>query len=209
MAFLHAPGTFHSKEMLVRPEDVCGKSIRPAQATIARFVNLLGGASVQVPAPEARDALAKGAADAITLPYAKSLPMTLVMGGLKRLELLKSKPELRENLWKIVNAMQGGLKERGFFLGNTNSPVTPVLFKGGVGEAANMAMDLRENFNIFCSVVIYPVVPKDVIMFRIIPTAAHTLDDVEETLTAFSALKVNLDGGFYFKEELVSVTKNV
>jgi glycine C-acetyltransferase len=141
--------------------------------------------------------------------YAKSLPMTLVMGGLKRLELLKSKPELRENLWKIVNAMQGGLKERGFFLGNTNSPVTPVLFKGGVGEAANMAMDLRENFNIFCSVVIYPVVPKDVIMFRIIPTAAHTLDDVEETLTAFSALKVNLDGGFYFKEELVSVTKNV
>lgn len=141
--------------------------------------------------------------------YAKSLPMTLVMGGLKRLELLKSQPELRKNLWKIVDAMQNGLKERGFYLGNTNSPVTPVLFKGGVGEAANMAMDLRENFNIFCSVVIYPVVPKDVIMFRIIPTAAHTLDDVEETLTAFSALKVKLDGGFYRKEELVSVTKNV
>lgn len=141
--------------------------------------------------------------------YAKSLPMTLVLGGLKRLELLKSQPELRANLWRIVNAMQSGLKERGFFLGNTNSPVTPVLFKGGVGEAANMSMDLRENYNIFCSVVIYPVVPKDVIMFRIIPTASHTLDDVHETLTAFSRLKEKLDSGFYREEALVSVTKGL
>ena len=141
--------------------------------------------------------------------YAKSLPMTLVLGGLKRLELLKNKPELRANLWKIVNAMQSGLKERGFFLGNTSSPVTPVLFKGGVGEAANMAMDLRENYNLFCSVVIYPVVPKDVIMFRIIPTASHTLEDVEETLTAFSRLKEKLDSGFYREEVLVSVTKGL
>lgn len=141
--------------------------------------------------------------------YAKSLPMTLVIGGLKRLELLKTRPELKENLWKIVNAMQNGLRERGFYLGDTNSPVTPVLFKGGVGEAANMAMDLRENFNIFCSVVIYPVVPKDVIMFRIIPTAAHSLSDVEETLKAFSSLKEKLDNGFYKREELVSVTKAV
>src|SRR5687767_397063 len=129
--------------------------------------------------------------------YAKSLPMPLVIGGMKRLELLKTRPELKENLWKIVTAMQKGLKERGFHLGSTNSPVTPVLFKGGVGEAANMAMDLRENFNIFCSVVIYPVVPKDVIMFRIIPTAAHTLEDVEVTLNAFSKLKEKLDNGFY------------
>jgi len=82
-----------------------------------------------------------------------------------------------------------------------------VLFKGGVGEAANMSMDLRENYGIFCSVIIYPVVPKDVIMFRIIPTASHTMDDVNETLTAFSALKIKLDSGFYRKEELVSVTK--
>jgi glycine C-acetyltransferase len=141
--------------------------------------------------------------------YAKSLPMTLVLGGLKRLELLRTKPELRTNLWKIVNAVQSGLKDRGFFLGNTSSPVTPVLFKGGVGEAANMAMDLRENFNIFCSVVIYPVVPKDVIMFRIIPTASHTLGDVEETLTAFSRLKEKLDSGFYKEEVLVSVTKGL
>lgn len=139
--------------------------------------------------------------------YAKSLPMPLVIGGMKRLELLKTQPHLRENLWKITNAVQNGLRERGFTLGNTTSPVTPVLFKGGVGEAANMSMDLRENFNIFCSVVIYPVVPKDVIMFRIIPTAAHSMADVEETLTAFSKLKAKLDTGFYKEEALVAVTK--
>jgi len=141
--------------------------------------------------------------------YAKSLPMALVIGGMKRLELLKTQPEMKANLWKIVNAMQNGLRERGFYLGSTSSPVTPVLFKGGVGEAANMAMDLRENYGIFCSVVIYPVVPKDVIMFRIIPTAAHTLSDVEETLTAFSKLKEKLDSGFYKEEVLVSVTKGM
>jgi glycine C-acetyltransferase len=135
--------------------------------------------------------------------------MPLVVGGIKRLELLKTKPELKDNLWKIVKAMQDGLIARGFSIGNTNSPVTPVLFKGGVGEAANMAMDLRENFNIFCSVVIYPVVPKDVIMFRIIPTAAHSLADVEMTLSAFSILKEKLDSGFYKEEVLVSVTKGV
>lgn len=141
--------------------------------------------------------------------FAKSLPMPLVLGGMKRLELLRTQPELKEKLWKIVHAMQDGLRERGFSLGTTQSPVTPVLFKGGVGEAANMAMDLRENYSIFCSVVIYPVVPKDVIMFRIIPTAAHTLADVEETLKAFSALKHKLDEGFYRTEALVSVTKGV
>jgi glycine C-acetyltransferase len=141
--------------------------------------------------------------------YAKSLPMALVIGGMKRLELLKTQPEMKANLWKIVNAMQNGLRERGFYLGSTSSPVTPVLFKGGVGEAANMAMDLRENYGIFCSVVIYPVVPKDVIMFRIIPTAAHTLSDVEQTLTAFSKLKEKLDSGFYKEEVLVSVTKGM
>lgn len=139
--------------------------------------------------------------------YAKSLPMPLVLGAIKRLELLRTRPELKDNLWKIVNAMQNGLKERGFNIGTTTSPVTPVLFKGGVGEAANMAMDLRENFSIFCSVVIYPVVPKDVIMFRIIPTAVHTMEDVERTLTAFSVLKEKLDSGFYRNEELVAVTK--
>lgn len=126
---------------------------------------------------------------------------------MKRLELLRTKPELKENLWKITRAMQSGLRDRGFYLGNTQSPVTPLLFRGGVGEAANMAMDLRENYHIFCSVVVYPVVPKDVIMFRIIPTAAHSMADVERTLSAFSALKDKLDVGFYRKEELVLVTK--
>ena len=139
--------------------------------------------------------------------YAKSLPMPLVLGAIKRLELLRTKPELRANLWKIVRAMQEGLRDRGFNIGLTSSPVTPVLFKGGVGEAANMAMDLRENFNIFCSVVIYPVVPKDVIMFRIIPTAAHSMEDVQRTLEAFSVLKEKLDNGFYRSEELIAVTK--
>lgn len=139
--------------------------------------------------------------------YAKSLPMPLVIGGLKRLELLRKHPELRANLKAIMKAIKSGLKERGFAINETQTPPTPVLFKGGVGEAANMSMDLRENYGIFCSVVIYPVVPKDVIMFRIIPTAAHTMEDVERTLTAFSALKTKLDSGFYRKEELVSVTK--
>ncbi len=141
--------------------------------------------------------------------YAKSLPMPLVIGGMKRLELLRTQPELKDKLWQIVNAVQDGLRDRGFYLGPTKSPVTPVLFKGGVGEAANMSMDLRENFHIFCSVIVYPVVPKDVIMFRIIPTAAHTMADVQETLTAFSGLKHKLDDGFYRKEELVTVTKGM
>jgi glycine C-acetyltransferase len=141
--------------------------------------------------------------------YAKSMPMPLVIGALKRLELLRTQPALRERLWTIVRAIQNGLRERGFNLGTTTSMVTPVLFKGGVGEAANMSMDLRENYDIFCSVVIYPVVPKDVIMFRIIPTAAHSLEDVQRTLETFSALKTKLDNGFYKQEELVAVTKGV
>lgn len=139
--------------------------------------------------------------------YAKSLPMPLVIGGLKRLELLKTRPELRENLKKIMIAIKNGLKQKGFNVGDAPSPPTPVLFKGGVGEAANMAMDLRENYAIFCSVVIYPVVPKGVIMFRIIPTAAHSMPDVEETLAAFVVLKSKLDSGYYQEERLVSVTR--
>ncbi|HEX5167662.1 MAG TPA: aminotransferase class I/II-fold pyridoxal phosphate-dependent enzyme [Cyclobacteriaceae bacterium] len=139
--------------------------------------------------------------------YAKSLPMPLVIGGLKRLDLLRSKPELRVNLKRIMAAVKDGLRQSGFEIGDSQSPPTPVLFKGGVGEAANMAMDLRETYGIFCSVVIYPVVPKHVIMFRIIPTASHTFDDVDETLKAFSLLKAKLDSGFYHKEKLVSVTR--
>jgi len=129
--------------------------------------------------------------------FAKSLPMPLVIGNQKRLDLLKSRPELKANLWTIVNALQSGLKEKGFNIGKTQSPVTPVLLNGGWKEAANLIHDIRMNYNIFCSIVVYPVVPKDVIMLRIIPTAAHTLADVEETISVFEALKVKLDTGVY------------
>lgn len=139
--------------------------------------------------------------------FAKSLPTPLVVGAIKRLELLRTRPELRENLWKIVTALQTGFKEHGFSIGGTQSCVTPVIFKGGVGEAANMAMDLRESYGIFCSMVVYPVVPKDVIMLRIIPTAAHSLEDVKETIDAFASVKTKLDEGVYQREELIAITK--
>jgi glycine C-acetyltransferase len=132
--------------------------------------------------------------------FAKSLPMPLVIGAMKRLELLKSKPELKENLWKIVHALQNGLKEKGFNLGVTQSPVTPVFLKGGITEATNVITDLRENYKVFCSMVIYPVVPKGVIMLRIIPTAVHTLEDVDYTIKAFSEVAAKLQAGAYPKE---------
>lgn len=138
--------------------------------------------------------------------FAKSLPMPLVVGNLKRLELLRNKPELKENLWKVVNALQSGLKERGFNIGQTNSPVTPVILSGGPTEAAQLTMDLRENFSIFCSIVLYPVVPKDVIMLRLIPTAVHTLEDVDETITAFESISGKLKSGYY-KEMNIQLEK--
>lgn len=132
--------------------------------------------------------------------YAKSLPMPMVIGSLKRLELIQTKPELKEKLWTIVNALQNGLRERGFDLGCTLSPVTPVYMKGGVNEATNLVADLRENFNLFCSVVVYPVIPKGEIILRIIPTAAHTLEDVNYTLETFSKVKTKLENGEYQKD---------
>ncbi len=132
--------------------------------------------------------------------FAKSLPMPMVFGAMKRLELLKTKKELRENLWTIVRALQNGLKEKGFDIGHTQSPVTPVFLKGGVSEGSNIVVDLRENYNIFCSIVVYPVVPKDVIMLRIIPTAAHRMEDVERTIRVFSELKKKLEAGEYKRE---------
>ena len=137
--------------------------------------------------------------------FAKTLPMAFVLGGLKRLELLRTKPELKDNLWKITNALQEGLRTEGFNIGKTQSPVTPVLFSGGVAETVNMAMDLRENYSLFCSIVAYPVVPKDVIMFRLIPTAIHSIEDVDETIKVFSTAKHKLINGNYKREELVSV----
>jgi len=137
--------------------------------------------------------------------YAKSLPMPMVYGSLKRLELIKSHPEFRENLWKIAKALQNGLKNNGFNIGNTESCVTPVFLDGGVPEATNLTFDLRENYNIFCSIVVYPVVPKDVIMLRIIPTASHTFEDVEYTINAFKAIKQNLKAGKYSKDVVANV----
>ncbi len=138
--------------------------------------------------------------------FAKSLPMPMVIGAMKRLELLKTKAELRENLWKVVNALQKGLKEKGFNLGHTESPVTPVFLTGiTLQETTNLVMDLRENYQIFCSIVIYPVVPKDVVMLRIIPTAMHTLDNVNYTIKAFSEIKEKLISGKYKSEKLASL----
>jgi len=129
--------------------------------------------------------------------YAKSVPMPVVIGALKRLDLMRTKPELKENLWRIVDALQSGLRAKGFDIGNTNSPVTPVVMHGSVPEATAVVHDLRENFGIFCSVVIYPVIPKGMIILRLIPTAVHTLEDVERTITAFSEIRKKLDGGVY------------
>jgi len=132
--------------------------------------------------------------------YAKSLPMAFVVGNLKRLELLRTKPELKEKLWYNVRKLQNGLKERGFNIGTTNTPVTPVFMSGGLFDATQLIHDMRENFNIFCSVVVYPVIPKGQIMLRIIPTAVHTDEDIELTLTAFSALQEKLDKKLYPQE---------
>ncbi len=134
--------------------------------------------------------------------YAKSLPMPIVIGAQKRLEMMKTHPELREKLWTIVRALQGGLKENGFNIGLTNSPVTPVTLNGNVPEATNLTYDIREYYNIFCSIVTYPVVPKGTIILRLIPTAVHTLDDVKYTLEAFNAVKEKLFNGTYAKMEM-------
>jgi glycine C-acetyltransferase len=137
--------------------------------------------------------------------FAKSLPMPYVIGNMKRLEILKNRPEQKDKLWKVVYALQSGLKEKGFNIGNTQSPVTPVLLNGGWLEAANLIKDLRNNYNLFCSMIVYPVVPKGVIMLRIIPTAAHSLEDVAETIGVFEAIKEKLDKGYYKNYVLESV----
>jgi glycine C-acetyltransferase len=136
--------------------------------------------------------------------FAKALPMPLVVGLLKRLELIKTRPELKENLWKITNALQSGLKNAGFNIGKTNSCVTPVFLNGTVAEATNVTFDLRENYGIFCSIVMYPVVPKGVIMLRIIPTAVHTMDDVNYTIETFKKVQEKLKAGEYTTEKLAS-----
>ncbi|HLN21678.1 MAG TPA: aminotransferase class I/II-fold pyridoxal phosphate-dependent enzyme [Bacteroidales bacterium] len=129
--------------------------------------------------------------------FAKSLPMAMTLGAIKRLEFIKTHPEQKEKLWTIVNALQKGLKEAGLDLGKTESPVTPVFIKSGVNQATQMILDLRQNYSIFCSVVVYPVVPRDVVMLRIIPTAAHSLEDVEYTVKTFREIKRKVDSNSY------------
>jgi glycine C-acetyltransferase len=129
--------------------------------------------------------------------FAKALPMPFVIGALKRLDLLKTELSLREKLWKNVRKLQSGLKDDGFDLGNTESPVTPVYLNGSTEEAIKLNADLRENYSIFCSLVIYPVVPKGIIMLRIIPTAEHTEQDIQQTICAFKEISRNLKTGKY------------
>ncbi|BBD44594.1 MAG: pyridoxal phosphate-dependent aminotransferase family protein [Petrimonas sp.] len=138
--------------------------------------------------------------------FAKSLPMPMVIGALKRLDILQNRPEIRENLWKIAKALQDGLVAEGFNIGNTQSPVTPVYFSGSVPEGTNIVIDLRENHNVFCSIVVYPVVPKGVLMLRLIPTASHTMKEVNETIDVFKKIKVNLEAGKYISDEMRSMT---
>jgi glycine C-acetyltransferase len=129
--------------------------------------------------------------------FAKALPMIQTVGSLKRLELLRNSPEIKDKLWVNVNALQNGLKEKGFNIGDTNTCITPVYLEGSIPEAMVMVNDLRENYGIFLSIVVYPVIPKGIILLRMIPTASHTLADVDETLTAFEAIREKLEDGTY------------
>ena len=136
--------------------------------------------------------------------FAKSLPLPLVVGALKRLELMRNHPEFKNKLWEITNALQNGLKNAGFEIGKTNSPVTPVYMNGSIPESTNLILDLRENFNVFCSMVVYPVVPKGIIILRLIPTAVHTLEDVKYTIDAFSKIVGKLKSGQYMSDKIAA-----
>lgn len=136
--------------------------------------------------------------------FAKSLPMPITVGALKRLDMMRTMPEFKTKLWEVAGALQEGLKENGFDIGATNSAVTPVFLKGSLGEATKITMDLRENYGIFCSIVVYPVVPKEVIMLRLIPTAVHTLDDVEYTIETFKTVNKKLEDGIYSGEDVIA-----
>ncbi len=141
--------------------------------------------------------------------FAKSLPLLIVEGMLHRMEMVRTMPELREKLWQNVYRLQDGLKARGFDIGHTNSPVTPVYMKGELPEATSMVMDLRENYHIFCSIVVYPVIPRGDIIFRIIPTASHTDEDIDLTLKAFEATKKKLDSGVYKAEKIPDMAEAI
>jgi glycine C-acetyltransferase len=137
--------------------------------------------------------------------FAKALPMIQTIGSLKRLELLRNSSEIKDKLWENVNALQSGLKEKGFNIGDTNTCITPVYLEGSIPEAMIMVNDLRENYGIFLSIVVYPVIPKGIILLRMIPTASHTIEDINETLTAFEAIREKLVSGTYAKIAEASV----
>lgn len=137
--------------------------------------------------------------------FAKSLPMPLVVGARKRLKMIRTMPELREKLWTIAHGLQNGLKDAGFNIGTTNTQVTPVVLQGGLGEATNLTLDLRENHDLFCSIVVYPVIPKGMIILRLIPTAMHTMEDVHYTIETFSKVKGKLEAGEYKSDEIAAV----
>ncbi len=137
--------------------------------------------------------------------FAKSLPMPMVIGSLKRLELLKTEKQLKDQLWVIVNALQKGLRDAGFNIGKTESPVTPIYFSGSIPEGTNITMDLRENYNVFCSIILYPVIPRGQLLLRLIPTAMHTLEDVEYTINAFKAVHKKLLNGDYKAEKIADI----
>ena len=136
--------------------------------------------------------------------FAKSLPMPYVEGNLKRLRMMRSMPELKEKLWTNVNKLQSELKAAGFDIGNTNSCVTPVYMKGSVEEAMKLVYDLRENHRIFCSIVVYPVIPKGMILLRLIPTSVHTFEDIDETIEAFKAIQIKLEANAYSDEAVLN-----
>jgi glycine C-acetyltransferase len=141
--------------------------------------------------------------------FAKSLPMPYVVGNLKRLDMLRTMPELKAKLWENALKLQTGLKERGFDIGKTDSVVTPVYMKGGIEEATAMVMDIRENYKIFCSIVVYPVIPRGHIIYRLIPTSAHTDEQIQQTLEAFSETKAKLDSGAYKSEAIPDMAEKV
>lgn len=134
--------------------------------------------------------------------FAKSIPLPLVIGHLKRVQLMRAHPEMKAKLWSNVNKLQKGLRDNGFSIGRTNSPVTPIYLQGDIPEATAMCLDLRENYNIFCSIVVYPVIPKGQIIYRLIPTAAHSDEDIELTLKAFTETKAKLDAKAYAVAEI-------
>jgi glycine C-acetyltransferase len=137
--------------------------------------------------------------------FAKTLPLPLVIGAQKRLDIIKSQPELKDKLWEIVNSLQSGLRDAGFNIGSTNSPVTPVYLTGTIPECMNLIIDLRENYDLFCSGVVYPVVPRGIIILRLIPTAVHTIEDVEYTIESFKKIQSHLKEGTYQSQKIVQV----